>query len=161
MNTTVRHTTTSPMAELSALLRTQLDRMLRCGTTPIDTKSGYGLDTDTELKVLRVLHAASTGDDAYPVKIPIPALVQAKEDGIISPELMDVFHEKGVFEHIGTHRVLEAGKKDGLKIYFHRDEMYPMQYATMAADLGTRAISHCKMLTLPISFLSTLSHLHM
>ncbi|KAE9120228.1 hypothetical protein PF001_g18499 [Phytophthora fragariae] len=69
MNTTVRHTTTSPMAELSALLRTQLDRMLRCGTTPIDTKSGYGLDTDTELKVLRVLHAASTGDDAYPVKI--------------------------------------------------------------------------------------------
>ncbi|KAE9010524.1 hypothetical protein PR003_g15726 [Phytophthora rubi] len=124
MNTTVRHTTTSPMAELSALLRTQLDRMLRCGTTPIDTKSGYGLETDTELK-------------------PIPALVQAKEDGIISPEFMDVFHEKGVFEHIGTHRVLEAGKKDGLKIYFHRDEMYPMQYATMAADLGTRAISHC------------------
>ncbi|KAE9347969.1 hypothetical protein PF008_g7575 [Phytophthora fragariae] len=84
--------------------------MLRCDTTPIDAKNGYGLETDTELKVLRVLHAASTGDDAHPVEI-ILALVQTKEDGTISLKFMDVFCEKGMFEHDDTCRVLEAGKK--------------------------------------------------
>ncbi|KAE8907413.1 hypothetical protein PF010_g15642 [Phytophthora fragariae] len=90
--------------------------MLRCDTTPIDAKNGYGLETDTELKVLRVLHAASTGDDAHPVEIvsnywAILALVQTKEDGTISLKFMDVFCEKGMFEHDDTRRVLEAGKK--------------------------------------------------
>ncbi|KAE8890714.1 hypothetical protein PF005_g30223 [Phytophthora fragariae] len=68
-STTVLHTTKSPGAKLPALLRTRLDRMLRWGATLIDAKSGYGLETDTERKMLRVLHAASTGDDAYPVEI--------------------------------------------------------------------------------------------
>ncbi|EGZ15704.1 hypothetical protein PHYSODRAFT_508196 [Phytophthora sojae] len=173
INNTVRHTKKSSEAELSALLRTRLDRMLRCGTTLIEAKSGYGLETDTELKMLRVLHAASTDDDAHPVEIvsnylgghsvpdgmtaaaatddivnkQIPALVQAKKDGHISPEFIDVFCEKGVFEHDDTRRILEAGKKAGLEINFHGDEMHPMQSGTMAADLGARAISHCEMLT--------------
>ncbi|KAE9067575.1 hypothetical protein PF006_g29969 [Phytophthora fragariae] len=59
-STTVLHTTKSPGAKLPALLRTRLDRMLRWGATLIDAKSGYGLETDTERKMLRVLHAAST-----------------------------------------------------------------------------------------------------
>ncbi|KAG3119600.1 hypothetical protein PI124_g2251 [Phytophthora idaei] len=58
-----------------------------------------------------------------------------------------VFCEKGVFEHDDSHRILEAGKKAGLEINFHGDEMYPMQSGSMAAALGARAISHCEMLT--------------
>ncbi|KAE8876829.1 hypothetical protein PF005_g29136 [Phytophthora fragariae] len=75
----------------------------------------------------------------------ILAFVQAKEDGAISPELIDVFCEKGVFEHEDTRRILEASKKAGLEINFHGDEIHPMQYGTMAADLGARAILHCDM----------------
>ncbi|KAE9019073.1 hypothetical protein PR001_g13975 [Phytophthora rubi] len=56
----------------------------------------------------------------------ILAFVQAKEDGAISPELIDVFCEKGVFEHEDTRRILEASKKAGLEINFHGDEIHPM-----------------------------------
>lgn len=173
INNTVRHTRKSSEAELSRLLRARLDRMLRCGTTLIEAKSGYGLETDTELKMLRVLHDMSTGDNAHPVEIvsnylgghsipdgmtaaeatddivtkQIPAIVQAKKDGTISPEFIDVFCEKKVFEHEDSYRILEAGKKAGLQINFHGDEMFPMRSGTMAAALGARAVSHCEMLT--------------
>ncbi|KAF1777509.1 Metal-dependent hydrolase [Phytophthora cactorum] len=161
INNTVRHTKKSSEAELLELLRARLDRMLRSGTTLIEAKSGYGLETDTELKMLRVLHTASTGDNAHPVEIvsnylgghSVPDGMTAAEatedikDGTISPEFIDVFCEKGVFEHDASHRILEAGKKAGLEINFHGDEMYPMQSGTMAAALGARAISHCEMLT--------------
>ncbi|KAE9063436.1 hypothetical protein PF010_g28990, partial [Phytophthora fragariae] len=53
INNTVLHTTKIPEAKLSALLRTRLDRMLRWVT-----------ETDTERQMLRVFHAASTGDDS-------------------------------------------------------------------------------------------------
>ncbi|KAG7389727.1 putative imidazolonepropionase [Phytophthora boehmeriae] len=173
INNTVRATKKSSEAELSTLLHKRLDRMLRSGTTLIEAKSGYGLETDTEIKMLRVLHAASTGDDAHPVEIvsnylgghsvpdgmsaaaatddivnkQIPAVVQAIKDGTISPEFIDVFCEKGVFEHEDSHRILEAGKEAGLQINFHGDEMHPMRSGTIAAALGARAISHCEMLT--------------
>ncbi|CAH0514727.1 unnamed protein product [Peronospora belbahrii] len=118
--------------------------MLRCGATLIEAKSGYGLETDTELKMLRVLHAASTGDNAHPVEIVSSYLGghSAKKDGTISPEFIDVFCEKGVFEHDDTHRILGAGKQAGLEINFHGDEMHPMQSGAIAAALGARANSH-------------------
>ena len=43
--------------------------MLHCGTTLIEAKSDYGLETDMEIKMLRVLHAASEGDNAHLVEI--------------------------------------------------------------------------------------------
>ncbi|KAF1795720.1 Metal-dependent hydrolase [Phytophthora cactorum] len=133
INNTVRHTKKSSEAELLELLRARLDRMLRSGTTLIEAKSGYGLETDTELKMLRVLHTASTGDNAHPVEIVSNYLgghsvPDAKKDGTISPEFIDVFCEKGVFEH------------DALTVFWRLS-------GTMAAALGARAISHCEMLT--------------
>ncbi|KAE9064974.1 hypothetical protein PF002_g29742 [Phytophthora fragariae] len=67
----------------------------------------------------------------------ILAFVQAKEDGAISPELIDVFCEKGVFEHEDTRRILEASKKAGLEINFHGDEIHPMQYGNGHPQAGT------------------------
>lgn len=113
INCSVRATRASSEDELAQLLHTRLDRMLRSGTTLIEAKSGYGLETATELKMLRVLHNAKKN---HPVEIvanflgghsvpegmsaaeatadivnnQIPAVAQAIQDGTISPEFMYV-----------------------------------------------------------------------
>ncbi|KAE9019485.1 hypothetical protein PR002_g12793 [Phytophthora rubi] len=71
----------------------------------------------------------------------ILAFVQAKEDGAISPELIDVFCEKGVFEHEDTRRILEASKKAGLEINFHGDEIHPMHGYNMDAHCLSMALT--------------------
>ncbi|CAI5734551.1 unnamed protein product [Hyaloperonospora brassicae] len=173
INRTVQSTRESAEAELTALLRRRLDRMARCGTTLIEAKSGYGLETESELKLLRVLHAVGVGADAHAVEIvatylgghavpegrtaaeatadivtkQIPAIVRAKTDGTVSPEFIDVFCEKGVFDANDSRRILEAGKNAGLALNFHGDELHPMQSGVLASALGARAVSHCEMLT--------------
>ncbi|DBA04078.1 TPA: hypothetical protein N0F65_009425 [Lagenidium giganteum] len=166
INCSVRATRESSEEELSKLLVCRLDRMLRAGTTLIEAKSGYGLERDTELKMLRVLHnvkhpveivsnylgghsvpegstaAAATQDI---IENQIPAVVDAIKEGSISPEFIDVFCEKGVFEHDDSKKILEAGAKAGLKINFHGDEIHPMKSGTLAANLHAHAISHCEM----------------
>lgn len=164
----VRATRQSSEEELSRLLHERLDRMLRAGTTLIEAKSGYGLETETEIKMLRVLHNAK-----HPVEIvanflgahsvpegsnamtatedvihkQIPAVIQAKKDGVISPEFIDVFCEKGVFERDESEKILKAGRDAGLCINFHGDELHPMRSGVLAAQLGAHAISHCEMLS--------------
>ncbi len=56
---TVGHTRSASEESLLQLLLDRLDRMLELGTTTIESKSGYGLETETELKMLRVLHRAN------------------------------------------------------------------------------------------------------
>jgi imidazolonepropionase len=60
---TVGHTRTASEESLLNLLCGRLDRMLQLGTTLIESKSGYGLETETELKMLRVLHRANKSHD--------------------------------------------------------------------------------------------------
>ena len=52
---TVNHTRESSEDELLNLFKQRLDRMLKHGTTLLEAKSGYGLETDTEMKMLRVI----------------------------------------------------------------------------------------------------------
>jgi len=58
INFTVRHVKESSEEELLSLLLPRLDRMLHHGTTLLEAKTGYGLDLETELKMLRVLNKA-------------------------------------------------------------------------------------------------------
>lgn len=55
---TVNHTRNATEDDLYGLLRARLQSMLRCGTTTVECKSGYGLDAETEIKMLRVLERA-------------------------------------------------------------------------------------------------------
>jgi imidazolonepropionase len=59
INFTTECTRAAPEAELLALLEARLRRMARFGTTTVEGKSGYGLNTETELKMLRVLATAN------------------------------------------------------------------------------------------------------
>ncbi|ETV67604.1 imidazolonepropionase [Aphanomyces astaci] len=169
INSTVRSTRASSEAELFGLLKKRLDRMLKCGTTVVEAKSGYGLDTDTELKMLRVLETASKshpidlvatylGGHSVPdgmtaaeatldiVQNQIPALLRAQAAGEINPTFIDVFCEKGVFEYDDTKTILQAGKDAGLKINFHGDELNPMDSGKLCNCLQAHAASHLEML---------------
>ena len=162
---TVSKTRESSEDDLYKGLIERMDRMLRLGTTYIEAKSGYGLELDTEMKMLRVLHRASKshsvgvsatylGAHSVPktsnatdyarevVHKQLPELIRLKQLDQISPENIDVFHEKGVFETEETKAILEAGKQAGLVINFHGDELHPMDSAVLGSSVGAHAISH-------------------
>jgi imidazolonepropionase len=162
---TVGHTRTASEEELLGSCLQRLNRMLRLGTTLVECKSGYGLETETEMKMLKVLHQAKTrtpieivanylGAHSVPkgmtadeatediLKNQIPALKELVAKGEISPELIDVFLEKGVFDQAQTRRILEAGKEAGLLINFHGDEINYMSAGELGGELGALSISH-------------------
>jgi len=103
--------------------------MLRHGTTLVEAKSGYGLEAETEIKMLRVLKQAKSiqpieivsnfcGAHSIPkglneqeatknlLEVQIPAVKEAIAKNEIDPELIDVFCEKGVFERDTTKQIL-------------------------------------------------------
>jgi imidazolonepropionase len=167
----VGHTKQSSIEELSKLFESRLNRMIKQGTTVVEAKSGYGLETDTEMKMLKVIHqvglkskqkidvvgtylahsipkgstAAAATEDI--VTKQIPALIDLKTKGEISPEFIDVFCETGVFEIEDTRRILEAGIKAGLEINFHGDELHPVKAAELAGELNALAVSHLELVS--------------
>lgn len=150
-------------ASAEALLRdfeAVAGRMLASGTTTLEAKSGYGLDTETELKMLDVLERADQtlpleisatfcGAHAVPrgtseaeqtrliVQEMIPEIRRRQARGQLkNTENIDVFCEKGVFELDSTRRILEAGTEAGLRLNIHADELHPLGGAELAAGLN-------------------------
>ena len=149
--------------ELIASTRTRLDEMLACGTTTAEVKSGYGLDVETELKMLRALRPSSARRirsrlcrpswartrfpstiadrrDDY-VRLVIDRMIPAvASDGLA--EWCDVFCETGVFSPDESRAILEAGARHGLKPRIHADELGPSGGSIVAADVGARSADH-------------------
>ncbi|KAJ3369105.1 putative imidazolonepropionase [Allomyces arbusculus] len=163
---TVQHTRAASDETLFADLQKRMDRMIKLGTTFAEAKSGYGLDTATEVKMLRVLTRHNKSHHALKLSITylgghsvpkdktlaaytqeiideqIPAIVRAVETGTVHVDNIDVFYEKGVFERAETEVVLRRGKELGWAINFHGDELHAMASGEVGAQLGARAISH-------------------
>jgi imidazolonepropionase len=136
--------------------------MLACGTTTAEVKSGYGLELECELKMLRALRtaAASHQVDVVPTflgahEIPVEhredrdAYVRLLVDEMIPAvareglaEWCDVFCETGVFTPEESRTVLEAGKTHGLKPRIHADELGPSGGSQVAAAVGARSADH-------------------
>ncbi|GAB1599070.1 probable imidazolonepropionase isoform X1, partial [Argonauta hians] len=162
---TVEHTQRASEEELFESLKDRLWQMLQAGTTLVECKSGYGLNTETEVKMLTVIerakrevpidisstfcgaHAVPKGKTAEEATYDVinNQLVHIKElmdSGKLHVDNIDVFCEKNVFEINESRAILEAGKKYGLAINFHGDELYPLKGAEMGAELEALAISH-------------------
>ncbi|WP_257297724.1 imidazolonepropionase [Haloarchaeobius sp. FL176] len=145
---------------LLANLRSQLDVMLEHGTTTVEVKSGYGLDTETELRMLRVIgradeqhpvdvvptfmgaHAVPQGMDTdeyvdHVVEEQIPAVA---EQGIAS--FCDVFCEEDVFSVAQSRRVLETGMAHGLTPKVHAEELAHIGGTQLAAEVGATSADH-------------------
>jgi imidazolonepropionase len=159
---TVRATRAASEDELVAATSARLDQMLRCGTTTCEAKSGYGLETDTELKMLRVIRRL---DQQHPIDI-VPTFMGAHEipvehranrrfyidqlvrqmipaaarDGLA--EWCDVFCETGVYTPEEATEILTVGKRHGLKPRIHADELAESGGSLVAAEVGARSADH-------------------
>ncbi|WP_266079242.1 imidazolonepropionase [Haladaptatus caseinilyticus] len=157
---TVRSVREASDEELLSNVLSHLDTMLAHGTTTVEIKSGYGLDTETELQMLAVIaraddqHAVDViptfmGAHAIPesrdadeyvnevVEEQIPAVAQ---QGIA--QFCDVFCEEGVFSVEQSRRVLEAGEEYGLTPKIHAEELAHIGGTQLAAELGATSADH-------------------
>jgi imidazolonepropionase len=157
---TVRATRDASRDQLVENLLAQLDVMLAHGTTTAEVKSGYGLDVETEVKMLEAIDEAAgrhpidvvptfmgahavpedTATDEYVDRVVEEQLpVVAKHD---LAEFCDVFCEAGVFSVDHSRRVLEAGVEQGLKPKIHADEFERLGGSQLAADIGATSADH-------------------
>ncbi len=152
---------------LLAAARRHRDWMLRSGTTTLEAKSGYGLDRETELKMLRVLRRLNSEG---PVRI-VPTLLAAhtvppeyKErraeyvsfvvDQLIPEvaggglaEYCDAFCDDHAFTVDETRTVLTAAKRHGLKLRVHAEQFRSGTGADLAAELGAATADHLETAT--------------
>jgi imidazolonepropionase len=159
---TVAATRSASPEDLMTATRTRLDEMLACGTTTAEVKSGYGLELEAELKMLRALRqlCASHAVDVVPtfmgaheipveyrqrrheyVRLVVDEMIPAvAREGLA--EWCDVFCESGVFTPDESREILEAGKTHGLKPRIHADELGASGGSVVAADVKARSADH-------------------
>ncbi|ELY91517.1 imidazolonepropionase [Natrinema altunense] len=157
---TVRSTREASRDQLVENLVAQLDVMLAHGTTTAEVKSGYGLDVETELKLLE---AIATADERHPIDV-VPTFMGAHAvpegltaddyvDRVVEEQLpavaaadlaefCDVFCEAGVFSVAQSRRVLEAGQEAGLAAKVHAEEFERLGGSQLAASLGATSADH-------------------
>ncbi len=148
--------------ELVELTRPRLQEMLRLGTTTAEVKSGYGLTSEDELKMLRAIRRL---DEEGPLDL-VPTFLGAHE---VPPEhrgrrsrylelviqemipavaeaglavFCDVFMEPGVFNPVEARRILEAGLAHGLWPKLHADELENSGGAELAIELSAASADH-------------------
>jgi imidazolonepropionase len=159
---TVAATRAADEATLAQRTRERLDTALRHGTTTLEIKSGYGLDTATELRQLSAAqragrgHAVRTvttfmGAHAFPpefrdaperyLDLIVEAMIPAVAHGGLAT-FCDVFCEEGVFDVAQSRRILEAGRAAGLRPKLHADELASSGGAELAAELGAVSADH-------------------
>ncbi len=159
---TVRATRAASEQDLVAATRPRLADMLACGTTTAEIKSGYGLELETELRMLRAIRQldAEQPIDLVPTfmgahEIPIEyrdrrdayerLLVERMIPAIANERLAewcDVFCETGVFTPEESRRILDTGKAHGLKPRIHADELAASGGSLVAAAVGARSADH-------------------
>jgi imidazolonepropionase len=159
---TVRATRHASEQQLVDTALPRLAAALRCGTTTIEIKSGYGLDLESELRMLRAIRTLAA---RQPVEIAatfmgaheVPVEYRARradyvrlvvEDMIPAvaaeglAEWCDVFCEQGVFTPDETRTILEAGARHGLAPRVHADELALSGGSALAAAIGARSADH-------------------
>lgn len=152
-------------ADAASLLQSALkrvDALIDEGVTTIEIKSGYGLDTDTELKMLRIArqiaverpvtvktsflgaHALPTDyagrADAYIDEVCLPALVAAHDEGLV--DAVDGFCEGIGFTVAQIRRVFEQAKALGLPVKLHAEQLSNLGGARLAAEFGALSADH-------------------
>lgn len=162
---TVRKTRKASFEQLVEQARARLDKMLACGTTTVEIKTGYGLDTETELKMLRVIEEL---DETHAIDIvptflaahAVPPEYKGKMDAyvdLICREMLpaaydrlsarrsffaDVFCERNAFDLEQSRRILDTAKSLGFGIKAHVDQFTNLGGSRMAIDAQAVSIDH-------------------
>jgi imidazolonepropionase len=150
---TVRATRAAGEAALDAAVATHRAWMLGHGTTTFESKSGYGLDRETELASLRAIRRAGgiptwLGAHAVPPEFADAssyvdfALAEVLPAARELAEAADVFLERGAFDAESARRYLVACKDAGLALRLHGDQFTEAGAIPLAIELGARSVDH-------------------
>lgn len=168
---TVMKTREASVAELAEQTGRRLDKMLAAGTTTAEIKTGYGLDTDTEMKMLEVIAEL---DQVHPIDIvptvlaahAVPPEFRGVPDGFVDlicgeilpktwdwytrshffeqkvPIYADVFCENNAFDLAQSERILTTAKALWFGLKAHADEFTNLGCSRMAIEHGAVSIDH-------------------
>jgi imidazolonepropionase len=157
---TVRATRDADDAELLGRLLGHLDTMLAHGSTTVEVKSGYGLDVETELRLLEVVARADARHpvdvvatfmgahavpddrdvDEYVESVVEDQLPAVADQGVA--EFCDVFCEEGFFDVAQSRWVLREGEANGLTPKVHAEELAHVGGTQLAAEVGATSADH-------------------
>ena len=159
IRSTVAATRTATDEELRARTHGLLAEMLAQGTTTVEIKSGYGLDVETEARLVR-LAAEVTEEVTFLGAHVVPAEYADRGDEYVDlvigdmldacapyAKWIDVFCETGAFTVAQSRRVLEAGIARGLRPRVHAGQLGPGEGVQLAIELGAASVDHGTYLT--------------
>ena len=154
---TMEATRSAGEERLDKLVRERISAGHAGGTTTVETKTGYGLNTESEAEAARVAsrhvdevtflgaHLVPPGADAdeYLDEVVGPMLDAVKE----YVGWIDVFCEKGAFNEEQSRRVLEAGKAAGLGVRVHGNQLGEGPGVRLAVEMGAASVDHVNYLS--------------
>jgi len=155
---TVRAVRAASREELSAGLRGRLDAMLRHGTTTVEVKSGYGLATEHELKMLRAIDDAARGwaGTVVPTAL-LGHAIDGERGGFVERTIsetlpavsaefpgitIDAYCESGAWSVAECVRLFEAAKTRGHPVRVHADQFNSLGMVREAVRLGAVSVDH-------------------
>jgi len=157
INASVSATRKASSDELRSILINRLEEMKNWGVLTVEVKSGYGLNRETELKMLQVINDVKDRFDVLPTFLGAHDIPhgRSKDEYIeeviqMIPEIsekklarfIDVFCEEGVFTPDESRRILLEGKKHGLIPKIHADEIKSSGGAEVAGEVGAISADH-------------------
>lgn len=164
---TISHVRSASKKDLKKQTVRYLNDMMRYGTTTVEIKSGYGLDMDSEIKMLEAINELQVEE----MMTVVPTFIGAhtvppehKSDPesyirIIIDKMIpyvgkkklaafcDVFCEKGYFGIEQTQRILAEGKKWGMEAKIHAEELTSLGGAELAGRIGAISADHLEHVT--------------
>lgn len=158
---TVRATREATEDQLFDLALSRLRSLFLDGTTTVEVKSGYGLDFESERKILRVA-TRLRGDAAFRVQRTflgahaVPPEFKGRADEYVDAvcdmmqklhaeqliDTVDAFCEKIGFTAAQTRKIFEKAKSLGLPVKLHAEQLSDMQGAQLAAEYGALSADH-------------------
>lgn len=167
INSTVQATRAASDDELLAQSLRRLDALIAEGVSTVEIKSGYALNIEGELRLLRLArklgelrpvrikttwlaaHALPKdfdGDhDAYIDEVAIPGLVEAHQEGLV--DAVDAYCENIAFSCADVGRLFDKARTLGLPVKLHAEQLSDQKGAVLAADYGALSADHLEYLS--------------
>ncbi len=162
IRSTVRKTRAASEDDLLEQSQERVRQVLRCGTTTMEAKSGYGLSLDEELKILRVIRRLN---ETTPIEfVPtflgahaIPEEFRSRPEQYVAlvihemlpcvaeeqlAESCDIFCERGYFDLADSEKILRTAQELGLRLRMHVDQLTNSGGAFLAARLHAVTADH-------------------
>lgn len=160
---TVRAVRQASEDELLQLLLRRLLAMAALGTGAVEVKSGYGLNTEAELKMLRTIHAATqqTGQTivgtflgAHAIDRDNPHFIEQTISETLPavatefPEIVcDAYCEQGAWSLDDVRRLFEAARELGCRLRVHTDQFNSLGMTRLAVEMGAVSVDHLEAIT--------------